>query len=100
MDNDLTSMLCEGLQCKAFTLGKPKDRKFDSYEPNEQKWRGGTGDIIDGTATFKVGFTIPPRQAYLDTSITSSYSYFIERGFGIGYPRPIVSLFNIVKPYE
>lgn len=99
VDNDLTSLLCEGLQCGSFHLRISQDNDFDYYLPDEQRWTGGIGEVIDGTATFRVGFYRPPAEAHYATSYTG-FAYLIEHGFSIGYPRPAVSLFNVIKPFE
>lgn len=99
VDNDVASFLCEGLQCGSFLLRNPLDGNYDIYISDKQKWIGGIAELIAGTSTFKVGFLTPPPLAFSDTSFTG-FAYQIEEGFSTGYPLPIASLFNVMKPFE
>lgn len=99
MDNDLSAFLCEGLQCESFLLRINTDNDFDYYLEEEQRWIGGLGEVIKGTATFKVGFYTPSVEGYHVTSY-STHAYFNEIGFSISYPAPDVSIFNVVRIFE
>lgn len=99
VDNDVTSFLCECLQCGSFYLRINMDNDFEYYSLKKQRIIGGLWELMQGTATFRVGFYGVPQGVLPLTSYTG-FAYLSEQGFSIGYPRPVVSLFNAVKVFE
>lgn len=98
VDNDITDLLCRSLQCQSYTLRVTEGNKFDYFSAREKKWKGRTGELLEGKADFSMGFSTAPHKAHLKLSITG-YTYFNEAGFTTGHPRFVTSLFNVVRPF-
>lgn len=101
-DNDVTSFLCDGLECGSFHLRYSMNFEGEYYYEDEKKWSGAIGEVINETATFRIAIYFPPRNAdhdYAETSYTS-FIYVNEEGFSIGYPAPKFSNFDIVMAFE
>lgn len=101
INNDFTNFLCEGLQCDSFRQRADSHFGSDFYSEKRQKWIGHVGDLTDGTADFTVSI-LGPRLGSPAFSLVSmtGYLYFQEEVIMTGYPKRIVSLFNIVKPFK
>lgn len=98
VDNDITSLLCQSLQCDSYTLRVTEGNIFDHYSAKDGKWKGRTGELLEGKVDFAIGFSPAPRQAYMQLSITG-YCYFNDVSFSTGHPKYVTSLFNVIKPF-
>lgn len=85
VDNEISSLLCQGLQCESYSLSVPSSNRFDQYSAKDKKRKGRTGELLAGKADFALGFPTAPRQAYMRLSITgysnNVYCSFQTTGF-------------------
>lgn len=99
VDDDITNLLSQSLQVESYKIELTKGNMFDHYSTKDQKWKGRTGELLDGKADFAIGFPPPPQEAIKHLSITG-YSYFNEVGFSTGHPQYVTSLLNVVRPFR
>lgn len=99
VDNDIANLLCQSLRCDSYTLRVTEGNMFDHYSAKDNKWKGRTGELLEGKVDFALGFSAAPRQAYMKLSITG-YCYFNEVSFTTGHPKYVTSLFNVIKPFK
>lgn len=100
VNNDFTDILCEGLQCDSFHLRAASHLGPDFYSEKNKKWVGHVGELLDGTADFTVSILGPRFGSSAFNFVSMSGNLYHQEVIVMtGFPKRIISLFNVVKPF-
>lgn len=94
---DVTEMLCSMFRTKHFKL--KLNNEYDHYDEKKQVYKGRALDISSGQYDFAIGLLNLP-DSMMPMIDVLSYVYYIDVGLSSGHPKPIYSLFSMVKPFR